>query len=217
MVACELSSSAPARPTPTASPRPRRPFAYLPPRDNALPRAELPAPETLDLARCRADVSAYLAWLGVPKPQVEELTQDVFMVALTRRSAFREESSIKTWLRGIAFHLVLNWRRRRRTRQLYEVGSVETCREESMKCNEASALDELLVKELCGRLTSVLALQSAVARGLWLRVVLEQTTVAEAARALNLTEDRGYALFEKTQRSVKAMLAPQVTRQHRGA
>lgn len=138
------------------------------------------------------------------------------MVALMRRSAFREESSLKTWLRGIAFHLVLNWRRRRRTRQSYEVGSVETCNEESMKCNEASALDELLMKELCGRLTSVLELQSAVARGLWLRVVLEQTTVAEAARAFNLTEDRGYALFERTQRSVKAMLVPQLVHQSRG-
>lgn len=52
-----------------------------------------------------AYVFALVGRLGVPSAFVEDTTQEVFLVLHRRREEFRGESSVRTWLHGIAVHV----------------------------------------------------------------------------------------------------------------
>lgn len=49
-------------------------------------------------------VWALLGRLGVPEASLEDVTQEVFLVLHRRRAEFRQDSSVRTWLHGIALH-----------------------------------------------------------------------------------------------------------------
>lgn len=49
-------------------------------------------------------VWALLGRLGVPEASLEDVTQEVFLVLHRRRDEFRQGSSVRTWLHGIALH-----------------------------------------------------------------------------------------------------------------
>lgn len=161
-----------------------------------------------DLVRHRGDVVRYLSWLGVPQPAIDELTQDVLLVAHRRRTEFRGESSIKTWLSGIAFHLVLNWRRRRKWREHWEQTGMpdKTSFEPEGTATTRNAMDELLTKELCFSVAQVLNDQPEAARSLWLMVVLEEFAISCAAKALGISEYQAQQAFAKTQQRVRQAL-----------
>jgi RNA polymerase sigma-70 factor (ECF subfamily) len=57
--------------------------------------------------------------LGGPRADIDDLVQDVFMVALKRGSTFEGRSTLKTWLYGIAIRVVGAARRRVRVRELF--------------------------------------------------------------------------------------------------
>ena len=63
-----------------------------------------------------AYVWAVLRRLGVPEADLEDLVQEVFVVAHRRLDTFEHRSSIRTWLYGIAVRLHLNDARRRQRR-----------------------------------------------------------------------------------------------------
>lgn len=50
--------------------------------------------------------------LGVPSRFLEDAVQDTFVIAHRRLAAFRAESSVKTWLHGIAIKVAKDYRRR---------------------------------------------------------------------------------------------------------
>lgn len=184
--------------------RAREHDALLVPMDRSEPRAV----HNSDFTRHRGDIARYLVWLGVPEPFVDELTQDVFLVAHRRRDDFRGGSSAKTWLTGIAFHLVLNWRRHRKRRRAYEVATelapVES--EDNLVTADVTtpdALDELLAKELCTRVSRILDEQSELARRLWLMVVLEEVGIRRAASVLGVTEYQAQQVYGKTLERVR--------------
>ena len=49
--------------------------------------------------------------LGTPEANLDDVVQEIFMVAYRRRDAFEGRSSIKTWLYGIVFNVVRAHRR----------------------------------------------------------------------------------------------------------
>lgn len=55
---------------------------------------------------------ALVGRLGVPPSHIEDVVQEVFLVLHRRRADFRNESSVQTWLHGIALRVA----RRHRTR-----------------------------------------------------------------------------------------------------
>ena len=57
-----------------------------------------------------------LRGLGTPPEQLEDATQDVFLVVYRRLGEFEARSSVKTWLFSIARHVAANARRRRKRR-----------------------------------------------------------------------------------------------------
>lgn len=68
-------------------------------------------------------VWALLGRLGVPEASLEDVTQEVFLVLHRRRGEFRQDSSVRTWLHGIALHVARRHRakldrRRRKAEEL---------------------------------------------------------------------------------------------------
>ena len=62
-------------------------------------------------------VARWAARLGGPGVDVEDITQEVFLVADRRLPEFRHESQLSTWLFSITAKIVANDRRRRRIRR----------------------------------------------------------------------------------------------------
>jgi RNA polymerase sigma-70 factor, ECF subfamily len=62
-------------------------------------------------------VARWAARLGGPGVDVEDITQEVFLVADRRLREFRHESRVATWLFSITAKIVANDRRRRRIRR----------------------------------------------------------------------------------------------------
>jgi RNA polymerase sigma-70 factor (ECF subfamily) len=70
----------------------------------------------------QAGLRAYIRALGAQDAWVDDLAQEVFLVAYRRLAHFDEQADFGRWLRGIARNLVLNERRKnaRRSRLLQE-------------------------------------------------------------------------------------------------
>lgn len=62
-------------------------------------------------------VARWAARLGGPETDVEEISQEVFLVVDRRLCEFREESRLSTWLFSITAKVVANDRRRRKIRR----------------------------------------------------------------------------------------------------
>lgn len=195
----------PSIPRPAISPR------YLRRETTGAPRIKPLATATRgleDFSALRSDLSGYLRWLGVPRQHLDELTQDVFLTAHARRETFRGESSTRTWLRGIALRIVLNWRRRLRTRKTYERFFDLDHGEADMSegPDARSAFDDLFAKELCRHISVALSSQPPQAQRLWSLVVLDELPIAAASRRVDLTANQGYELFIETRRQVQRAL-----------
>jgi RNA polymerase sigma-70 factor, ECF subfamily len=66
-------------------------------------------------------VRLLLLRLGVREADVDDLLQDVFLVALRRHADFEGRSSARTWLCGITVRLAAAHRRRQRVRELFRL------------------------------------------------------------------------------------------------
>ena len=62
-------------------------------------------------------VARWAARLGGPSADIEDITQEVFVVVDRRLADFRGDSRLSTWLFGITSKVAANERRRRRLRQ----------------------------------------------------------------------------------------------------
>src|SRR4051812_20307499 len=62
-------------------------------------------------------VARWAARLGGPAADVEDITQEVFVVVNRRLADFRGDSRLSTWLFGITAKVAANERRRRKLRQ----------------------------------------------------------------------------------------------------
>lgn len=138
----------------------------------------------LELHQYRPDLVRYVSRLGVPKRVVEELTQDVLLVAHQRQATFRGQSALRTWLQGIALHLVLNWRRRRCNRERCDEHNVLETRVEPCwtQAESKSAFDAVWTNQLCARVARTLEDLPEATRRLWLLVTFDDVTAAAASR-----------------------------------
>lgn len=58
--------------------------------------------------------------LGVSSANVEDAVQEVFLIVYRRRVDFREESSLRTWIGGIAVRVAKDFRRRHARKEDHE-------------------------------------------------------------------------------------------------
>lgn len=94
-------------------------------------------------------VYALIGRLGVPAASVEDTAQEVFLILHRRRAEFRGDSSVKTWLHGIAVHVARRQRDalRRRERQastLAEIATPAAPEQELDRRHALRTLDRLL-------------------------------------------------------------------------
>lgn len=71
-----------------------------------------------DLVRCFGQRVQRLCFsLTGEASESVDLAQDVFVIAIEKRQSFRGDSSVETWLLGIAVRVCRNWNRRRAIRR----------------------------------------------------------------------------------------------------
>ncbi len=84
--------------------------------------ARLTSGDVLTMYRTHAAyLRRLLLRLGAGESDVDDLLQDVFVVALRRQADFEGRSTDRTWLCGIAVRLATAHGRRRRVRQLFHL------------------------------------------------------------------------------------------------
>jgi RNA polymerase sigma-70 factor (ECF subfamily) len=81
------------------------------------PTASLPTLSTL-FRQHRDDVGRWAARLGGPAIDVDDIVQEVFVVAARQLGDFRGDAKVTTWLFRITDHVVSNHRRWRRVRRI---------------------------------------------------------------------------------------------------
>lgn len=122
--------------------------------------------------------------LGVPESNLGDAVQEVLCVVHRRQQDFRGESSVRTWVFGIALRVASSYRRRQRNSEKMfdtESGLVEQTASTGpspfaiLERREASRLLYDLLEELPDELRAVFVL-----------IELEELTLAEAADALGL-------------------------------
>ena len=117
----------------------------------------------------------------------QEVAQEIFLTAFERMPGFRGDSSIKTWLYGIAWNKCLEVRRTRKRRATLVHTHQDTIRER-VHCDPPSPPEDL-VSEECRRRRVWYALQRlrVYERELLVLRYLEDLTYDEIASILNVS------------------------------
>lgn len=136
-----------------------------------------------------------LRGLGVPADGLDDAAQDAFVVVHRQLPGFRGESSVRTWLYGIARHIASNHQRRARRKQapleplLAEPPHPDPGPHEKAADAQAAAF-----------VATFLAGLDAKKRDLFILAVLEEMTIPEAATTLSIPLNTAYTRL----RSVRA-------------
>jgi RNA polymerase sigma-70 factor (ECF subfamily) len=133
-----------------------------------------------------------LAWrtlrrLGVPPDCVPDAVQDTLLVVYRRQAEFRGDSSLETWVYGIVLRVASGYRRKgRRAGAVFSTpadGLVE--RTASVEPNPLDRLERSAATRLLHTLLDELRPE---VREVFVLVELEELQLAEAARALGLSQ-----------------------------
>jgi RNA polymerase sigma-70 factor, ECF subfamily len=127
--------------------------------------------------------------LGVTPSQVDDVVQEVFVIAYQKRGTFEGRSSVKTWLYGIALHRARA--HRRRAREAAQGDSVEA---ERIKGPEAARPDHRAEYADAVRvLHAILAELDDDQREVFVLAMLEELTAPEIAEVLGVKLNTVYS------------------------
>jgi RNA polymerase sigma-70 factor, ECF subfamily len=131
----------------------------------------------------QAGLRAYIRALGAQDVWVDDLAQEVFLVAYRRRGHFDSDADQGRWLRGIARNLVLNERRKtaRRSRLLHDSIIDVLAREE-----ESIPLDATTQTRLLQAMTDCISRLPARAREMLQRRYADSIDASALGRMLRL-------------------------------
>jgi len=128
-----------------------------------------------------------LRHLGVRDADLEDVAQDVFMVAFRRLEDFEGRSSVRVWLYGIALRRASEYRRKAHVRR--EVAT-ETLPEDGMSPNQQATLE---TRRKLERLASLLEDLDEAKREAFVLYELEGLTMKEVAEAVGCKLQTAYA------------------------
>lgn len=138
-----------------------------------------------------------LRGLGVPAGLLDDAAQDVFVAVHRQLPGFRGESSVQTWLYGIARHVAANHQRRARRKQAPLEPLVAEPPHPGPGPHERAA-----DAEAAAFVETFLAGLEEKKRDLFILAVLEQMTMPEVAAALSIPLNTAYTRL----RSLRAEL-----------
>jgi RNA polymerase sigma-70 factor (ECF subfamily) len=144
-----------------------------------------------------------LARHGVPRRELEDGCQEVFLVLYRREAEFDRTSSLRTWLYGVAVRVALGMRRRayHRREQLTEV-VVDTG-------GAQQPFEALRSRELHQQLLAALAMLPRVRREVFVLYELEDMTIAQAAAALGIPENTALYRLHAARDAIAAFVRKQ--------
>jgi RNA polymerase sigma-70 factor (ECF subfamily) len=148
-----------------------------------------------DVYRAHAQtVGRWLSRLGGPEADVEDLTQEVFVVVVRRLREFRQEGQISTWLFSIAARIAANDRRRRKIRRFWMrlVPSLD-----DRAAPGATPSDALEQRERRRHLDQALNRLSERQRRAFVLFELEEMSVAAVAELMGLTAGNTRVLLHR--------------------
>jgi RNA polymerase sigma-70 factor (ECF subfamily) len=144
-----------------------------------------------------------LRHLGIAHADIEDATQEVFVVVHKRLDDYEERASVRAWLYAICLRICSKHRRSRRRRredileQLPEVG-VEPDQEQGMQRQEALRLGWQLIEALPDKQRTVFVMYE-----------VEYLSMAEIAEIIGCPLQTAYARLHKARERVRAELARQ--------
>jgi RNA polymerase sigma-70 factor (ECF subfamily) len=144
--------------------------------------------------------------LGVPASSLDDAVQDVFLVVHRRWNDFRNQSSRRTWIYGIAIRVASEHSRRaRREQQRSSATDPDLVNSEAL---EPDALtDQSLRQREAGRLLHQLL--DALAEGdrqILVLVDLEERSVVEAAEAMGVNLNTAYSRLRRARQNFEKAL-----------
>jgi RNA polymerase sigma-70 factor (ECF subfamily) len=138
------------------------------------------------------DAYARFVWralvrLGVAERDVADVTQEVFLVVHRRLGEFRHESTVRTWVYGIAVHLARNYRRTTVRRPHDGVGFDGSRQIDAVADASEHAPDTLMAKAEAGQLLiRLLQDLDGASRDVFVLAELEEMTATEIGEVLGL-------------------------------
>jgi RNA polymerase sigma-70 factor (ECF subfamily) len=129
-------------------------------------------------------VARWVARLAGPTVDVEDITQEVFLVVNRRLADFRGDSQISTWLFGITAKVAANERRRRKLREWWFRLAPDV--EKRVPATAESALEQIETRERRALFYEALDGLSERHRGALVLFELEEMSADEIARLMNM-------------------------------
>lgn len=144
-------------------------------------------------------VFALLGRLGVPAASVEDVAQEVFLVLHRRRHEFRNDSSVRTWLHGIAVHT--GRRHRDRARR-----ALEPSRRPPAPPDPRTPEEDVSAKRDLERLDALLDGLTGEQREVFVLVEIAELPVPEIAELLGVKLNTVYSRLRLARAAVRAAL-----------
>jgi RNA polymerase sigma-70 factor, ECF subfamily len=136
-----------------------------------------------------------LRYLGVAESDLEDVAQDVFVVVHERLAAFRGDSSVRTWIYGIALNHARAWRRKG-TRREQPVAAVP----------ENAGPGEQVAIALRRRLLAALDALDDDKRAVFVLHELEQRSMEEVAQIVGCGLFTAYARHRAARKKLAELL-----------
>jgi RNA polymerase sigma-70 factor, ECF subfamily len=125
--------------------------------------------------------------LGVPRDQIEDAVQDVFLVVLRRLSDFEGRSTVRTWIYGIAIRVARDHMRKAKRRLRQEPLPLH------LAATRPTPLEEAAQAERVRILQEILATLSDEKRAVFVLADIEGLTVPEVAAVLDVKLNTVYS------------------------
>ncbi len=133
-----------------------------------------------------------LRGLGVPSAGLDDAAQDVFLAVHRQLPGFRAESTVRTWLYGIARHVAANHRRREQRKPT----AVEPLQLETPD-SQPNPLERAADGEAAAFVERFLAKLDTKKREVFLLACIEEMTIPEVATALSIPLNTAYTRFRR--------------------
>jgi RNA polymerase sigma-70 factor (ECF subfamily) len=160
------------------------------------------------------DAHASFVWrsarrLGVPDALVDDVVQDVFIIAYRRLATFEHRSSIKTWIFAILRRVV---RDRKRTYARVNPPSVQSP-DELGDCQTAGPFENLEMHQARQLLHALLATLDDAKREVFILAELEEMSVPEIAEATGTNLNTVYARLRSAREAIQLAI-PRLQARH---
>jgi RNA polymerase sigma-70 factor, ECF subfamily len=157
------------------------------------------------------DSCAKLVWrnlrrLGVPEAALEDAAQDVFLVVHRRLPEFEGRSSLRTWIFGIVLRVAAKHRRKARGFAIREAPIPNELSQALSAPAHDGPFERTLQRQATELVQRVLERFDDERRALLIMVDLEQTSVAEAAEALEINLNTAYSRLRAARRAFETEL-----------